>query len=84
MYACVYSIVTSCFIWLFEASNVWREHGIEPELRRSQGYKGLVKAWYLGAMRGAGAGGFTPATSFGRASTLSWAFAVLILVSSCT
>jgi hypothetical protein len=78
------TIATGSLIWLVEASEVLREHGVDPELKLEQGYKSLLKAWYLAAWRFTGAGGFTPASSFGRVMTLSWSFAVLILCSSCT
>jgi hypothetical protein len=78
------SIATAVIVWMFEVSNVGREHNAELELRWKHGYKGLLKSAYLAGELFTGAGGLNPATTSGRVVALSWSFAVLILVSSCT
>jgi hypothetical protein len=78
------SIATAVIIWLFEVSNVGREQNAELELRWKHGYKGVLKSAYLAGEQFTGAGGLNPATTSGRVVALSWSFAVLILVSSCT
>ena len=77
------SIVSASIIWLFEGSKVWREHGEASELKWKHGYKAILKSWYLAGALFSGGGTFVPVTTFGRATALSWSFAVMILVASC-